>query len=86
MRQSWPGNFPGNVAQTAAGLCGQPIGSVVTQIADLQTAFQTANAALNPGLSESRLSGPDVKQPGYAGAELPDAALGSDEHRFPETD
>ncbi len=38
--------FPGNLAQSAAGLCGQPIGNVATAIADLQTAFQTANAAL----------------------------------------
>ncbi|MGH9549209.1 MAG: hypothetical protein ACRD3W_07540, partial [Terriglobales bacterium] len=38
--------FPGNVAQGAAGLCGQPIGNVATAIADLQTAFQAANAAL----------------------------------------
>ena len=38
--------FPGNVAQSAAGLCGQPIGNVATAIADLQTAFQAANAAL----------------------------------------
>ena len=38
--------FPGNIAQTAAGLCGQPIGNVATAIADLQTAFQAANAAL----------------------------------------
>ena len=40
--------FPGNVAQSEAGLCGQPIGNVATAIADLQTAFQAANAALTP--------------------------------------
>jgi hypothetical protein len=39
--------FPGNVTQSAAGLCGQPIGSVATAVADLQTAFQAANAALS---------------------------------------
>ena len=38
--------FPGNLPQSAAGLCGQPIGSVATAVADLQTAFQAANAAL----------------------------------------
>jgi hypothetical protein len=38
--------FPGNIAQSAAGLCGQRIGSVATAIADLQTAFQAANAVL----------------------------------------
>jgi hypothetical protein len=38
--------FPGNIPQSAAGLCGQPIGSVATQIADLQTAFQAANSVL----------------------------------------
>ncbi len=40
--------FPGNLAQTAANLCGQPIGNVTTAVADLQTAFQAANAALSP--------------------------------------
>jgi Carboxypeptidase regulatory-like domain len=39
--------FPGNLPQSAAGLCGQPIGSVTTAVADLQTAFQAANAALS---------------------------------------
>jgi hypothetical protein len=39
--------FPGNIAQSAAGLCGQPIGNVATAVADLQTAFQVANAALS---------------------------------------
>ena len=39
--------FPGNVTQSAAGLCGHPIGSVATAVADLQTAFQAANAALS---------------------------------------
>ena len=62
--------FPGNVAQTAAGLCGQPIGSVVTQIADLQTAFQTANAALNsgspnPGFLGQTLSSQGMLAPNY---------------------
>jgi len=38
--------FPGNTAQDATGLCGQPIGSVMTAVANLQTAFQAANAAL----------------------------------------
>ncbi len=38
--------FPGNVARSAAGLCGQPIGSVAAAIADLQTAYQAANATL----------------------------------------
>lgn len=38
--------FPGNLTQSAAGLCGQPIGSVATAVGDLQTAFQAANAAL----------------------------------------
>lgn len=38
--------FPGNVNQSAASLCGQPIGSVATAVEDLQTAFQAASAAL----------------------------------------
>jgi hypothetical protein len=38
--------FPGNVATPAAGLCGQPIGNVATEIANLQADFQAANAAL----------------------------------------
>ena len=41
--------FPGNIAQSATGLCGQPIGSVTAAIADLQTAYQAANAALTSG-------------------------------------
>ena len=63
--------FPGNVATTAAGLCGQRIGSVATQIADLQTAFQTANAALtssspNPSfLGQSLNSQQGLLAPGY---------------------
>jgi hypothetical protein len=40
--------FPGNIVQSAAGLCGQRIGNVATQVADLQTAFQAATA-LNSG-------------------------------------
>jgi hypothetical protein len=39
--------FPGNVVTPAAGLCGQPIGSVATAISNLQTAYQAANAALS---------------------------------------
>jgi Carboxypeptidase regulatory-like domain len=39
--------FPGNIPQSAAGLCGQPIGSAATAVADLQSAFQAANAALS---------------------------------------
>ena len=39
--------FPGNLAQDASGLCGQRVGNVATQVANLQTAFQAANAALN---------------------------------------
>ena len=38
--------FPGNLPQDASGLCGQRIGNVVTPIADLQAAYQQANAAL----------------------------------------
>jgi len=62
--------FPGNVVQSAAGLCGQPIGSVVTQIADLQTAFQTANAALtssspNPSYLGQSLSSQGLLAPNY---------------------
>ncbi len=63
--------FPGNIAQTAAGLCGQPIGSVSTQIADLQTAYQAANAALtssspNPGyLGQSLSSQQGLLAPNY---------------------
>ena len=69
--------FPGNIAQSAAGLCGQPIGSVATQIASLQTAFQAANALLTSSSPNPGLSGPVAKQPaGHAGAELPDSALG----------
>ncbi len=41
--------FPGNVAQSAAGLCGQAIGTVATQIADLQAAYQAASTALGSG-------------------------------------
>jgi hypothetical protein len=40
--------FPGNTVQSAAGLCGQRIGNVTTQVADLQSAFQAATA-LNAG-------------------------------------
>ncbi len=40
--------FPGNIVQSAAGLCGQRIGNVATQVADLQSAFQAATA-LNSG-------------------------------------
>ena len=63
--------FPGNVAQNAAGLCGQAIGNVATQIADLQTAFQAANAALTSGspnpsyLGQSLNSQQGVLAPGY---------------------
>ncbi len=63
--------FPGNVAQSAAGLCGQPIGNVATQIADLQTAFQAANAALTSGspnpsyLGQSLNSQQGLLAPGY---------------------
>lgn len=38
--------FPGNVVHLAPGLCGQPIGNVVTGIAQLQSDFQAANALL----------------------------------------
>lgn len=71
MRQPRRGDFSGNVATTAAGLCGQRIGSVATQIADLQTAFQTANAALtssspNPSfLGQSLNSQQGLLAPGY---------------------
>jgi Carboxypeptidase regulatory-like domain len=41
--------FPGNLPQSAAGLCGQRIGDVAASIANLQTAFQAANATLTPG-------------------------------------
>ena len=63
--------FPGNIAQGAAGLCGQPIGSVATQIASLQTAFQAANALLssnspNPGfLGQSLSSQQGMLAPNY---------------------
>ena len=40
--------FPGNVQQSAAGLCGQRIGNVAASVANLQTAFQAASAALTP--------------------------------------
>jgi hypothetical protein len=38
--------FPGNVAQPATAICGQPVGSVENAVANLQTQFQAANAAL----------------------------------------
>ena len=63
--------FPGNVAQSAAGLCGQPIGNVATSIADLQTAFQAANAVLtssspNPSyLGQALNSQQGLLAPGY---------------------
>ena len=63
--------FPGNIAQSAAGLCGQPIGSVASQIAGLQTAFQAANALLsssspNPGyLGQSLSSQQGMLAPNY---------------------
>ena len=70
--------FPGNIAQSAAGLCGQPHrkrGDRKSRI--LQTAFQAANAAADFQLAESQLSGTVAKQPaGPAGAQLPDSALG----------
>jgi carboxypeptidase family protein len=49
--------FPGNIARSAAGLCGQPVGSVATQIADLQTAFQLANAVLTSSSPNSSYLG-----------------------------
>jgi hypothetical protein len=66
--------FPGNVPQNAPGLCGQPIGSVTTAIANLQNAFQAANAALTAGSpnpsylgqalnSQQGLLGPDYQTP-----------------------
>ena len=78
--------FPGNVAQSAAGLCGQPIGNVATAIADLQTAFQAANAALTSSSPNPSYRGTGAQQPaGPAGAHLPDSALVADEHRVAET-
>jgi hypothetical protein len=41
--------FPGNVAQSATGLCGEPIGSVAAAIASLQSAYQAASAILTSG-------------------------------------
>jgi hypothetical protein len=38
--------FPGNVPQPATGICGQPVGNVENAIANLQTQFQAASAAL----------------------------------------
>jgi hypothetical protein len=62
--------FPGNVVQSGAGLCGQPIGNVITQIADFQTAFQTASAALsssspNPSYLGQSLSSQGLLAPNY---------------------
>ncbi len=62
--------LPGNIAQSATGLCGQPIGSVITQIANLQTAFQTANAALtssspNPSFLGQSLSSQGLLAPNH---------------------
>ena len=63
--------FPGNVVQSAAGLCGQPIGNVATSIADLQTAFQAANTVLtssspNPSyLGQALNSQQGLLAPGY---------------------
>ena len=77
--------FPGNIAQSAAGLCGQRIGNVATQVADLQTAFQTANAALNSSSPNPSFLGQALNsQQGLLAPELPDAALAADEHRSAE--
>ena len=62
--------FPGNVVQSAAGLCGQAIGSVATQIADLQTAFQAASSTLiatspNPSYLGQSLKGQGLIAPMY---------------------
>jgi len=63
--------FPGNIPQSTAGLCGQPIGSVAAQIAHLQSAFQTANAALTSGsanpsfLGQSLSSQQGILAPNY---------------------
>jgi hypothetical protein len=62
--------FPGNIPQSAANLCGQPIGDVTTAIADLQSAFQTASAALtssspNPSYLGQTLSSQGLLAPSY---------------------
>jgi len=63
--------FPGNIAQSTTGLCGQTVGSVVTQIADLQTAYQAASAGLtssspNPSyLGQSLSSQQGLLAPNY---------------------
>lgn len=62
--------LPGNIPQAAAGLCGQPVGTVATQIADLQNAFQAANSVLtasspNPGFLGQSLRSQGLLAPNY---------------------
>ena len=49
--------FPGNILQPAAGICGQPVGSVAGAVANLQTQFQAANAALSSTSSNPNFLG-----------------------------
>jgi hypothetical protein len=62
--------FPGNVPQSAAGLCGQPIGNVTAAVANLQSAFQAASSALtssspNPSFLGQALSSQGLLAPNY---------------------
>jgi hypothetical protein len=83
--------FPGNLPQSAAGLCGQPIGSVATEVADLQTAFQTANAALtssspNPSfLGQALNSQQGLLAPGYQTPRSLQMNIGLQKQLWPST-
>ena len=78
--------LPGNIPQAAAGLCGQPIGTVATQIADLQSAFQSANSVLTASSPNPSFLGQSLSsQQGLLAPELPDSALVADEYWFPKT-
>ncbi|MGA8309712.1 MAG: hypothetical protein WB755_06760, partial [Terriglobales bacterium] len=62
--------FPGNLQQSAAGLCGQPIGNVTAGVANLQSAFQAASSALtssspNPSFLGQALSSQGLLAPNY---------------------
>ncbi len=60
--------LPGNIPQATAGLCGQPIGTVATQIADLQSAFQSANSVLTASSPNPSFLGQSLSSQGLLGA------------------
>lgn len=83
--------FPGNVAQPPVNLCGQAIGNVTTAVADLQTAFQTANAALTPSspnpsfLGQALNSQQGLLSPSYQTARSVQMNIGLQKQLWPST-